>query len=61
MNQPIITMQKSKSIEYYRPNLRIKIPVDKNSEEETHVKTGIIHYIFRLFGCIKAKVTPQQL
>ena len=49
-----------KSIEYYRPNLRIKIPVD-NQEPQVKTVTVILDYIFRLFGCLKAKVTPQQL
>lgn len=51
----------SKSTEYYRQNLRIKIPVDKNNQEEVHIKTGILDYLYRLFGCVKGKVTPQQL
>lgn len=59
MNQPITSM--SKSTEYYRQNLRIKIPVDKNNQEEVHIKTGILDYLYRLFGCVKGKVTPQQL
>jgi hypothetical protein len=51
-----------KTTEYYRPNLRIKIPVDKNNQEpQVKTATVILDYIFRLFGCIKAKVTPQQL